>query len=69
MQKRIDGLQAKHVYQSKYSERKLPKLPGEKKKIETGAVIRVPLFIRVGDTIKIDTRTHEYVERVERLDN
>jgi taurine dioxygenase len=37
--KRIDGLQAKHVYQSKYSERKLPKLPGEKKKIETGAVI------------------------------
>jgi len=36
--KRIDGLNAKHVYQSKYSERKLPKLPGEKKKIETGAV-------------------------------
>jgi taurine dioxygenase len=36
---RIDGLQAKHVYQSKYSERKLPKLPGEKKKIETGAVL------------------------------
>ena len=28
--KRIDGLQAKHVYQSKYSERKLPKLPGDK---------------------------------------
>jgi len=23
-----------------------------------------PLFIRVGDTIKVDTRTHEYVERV-----
>ena len=37
--KRIDGLQAKHVYQSKYRERKLPKLPGEKKKIETGAVL------------------------------
>jgi taurine dioxygenase len=37
--KRIDGLQAKHVYQSKYSERKLPKLPGERKKIETGAVL------------------------------
>ena len=36
---RIDGLPAKHVYQSKYSERKLPKLPGEKKKIETGAVL------------------------------
>ena len=32
--------------------------------VETGATIAVPLFIRVGDTIKIDTRTHEYVERV-----
>ncbi len=32
--------------------------------VETGAEIAVPLFIRVGDTIKIDTRTHEYVERV-----
>jgi elongation factor P len=32
--------------------------------VETGASIMVPLFIRVGDTIKIDTRTHEYVERV-----
>lgn len=32
--------------------------------VETGAEIQVPLFIRVGDTIKIDTRTHEYVERV-----
>ena len=32
--------------------------------VETGATVSVPLFIRVGDTIKIDTRTHEYVERV-----
>ena len=32
--------------------------------VETGATVNVPLFIRVGDTIKIDTRTHEYVERV-----
>jgi elongation factor P len=37
--------------------------------VETGAVIDVPLFIGVGDTIKVDTRTREYVERVERLDN
>jgi len=36
---RIDGLQAKHVYQSKYSARKLPKLPGDKKQIETNSVI------------------------------
>jgi len=32
--------------------------------IESGAVIAVPLFINVGDTIKIDTRTGEYLERV-----
>jgi elongation factor P len=32
--------------------------------VETGAQVSVPLFIRIGDTIKIDTRTHEYVERV-----
>jgi elongation factor P len=33
-------------------------------KVETGAEVAVPLFIRVGDTIKVDTRTGEYVERV-----
>ena len=32
--------------------------------LETGATVDVPLFIRIGDTLKIDTRTHEYVERV-----
>jgi elongation factor P len=32
--------------------------------VETGAEVKVPLFIRVGDTIKVDTRTREYVERV-----
>lgn len=31
--------------------------------LETGAVIRVPLFINVGDVIRIDTRTGEYMER------
>jgi elongation factor P len=31
--------------------------------IETGATVWVPLFIDVGDTIKVDTRTGEYVER------
>lgn len=41
----------------------------KKATVETGAVIHVPQFIRIGDTIKIDTRTHEYVERVERLVN
>jgi elongation factor P len=32
--------------------------------IETGAAVQVPLFIDVGDVIKVDTRTGEYVERV-----
>ena len=31
--------------------------------VETGANIRVPLFINTGDKIKIDTRTSEYLER------
>lgn len=31
--------------------------------IETGAEIKVPLFIEVGDRIKIDTRSGEYLER------
>ena len=31
---------------------------------ETGLKIDVPLFIRVGDMIKIDTRTGEYLERI-----
>jgi elongation factor P len=33
-------------------------------KVETGAKIFVPLFVNEGDTIKIDTRKGEYVERV-----
>ncbi len=32
--------------------------------VETGATIFVPLFINLGDKIKIDTRTKAYVERV-----
>ncbi len=31
--------------------------------IETGAEIKVPLFINIGDKVKIDTRTGEYLER------
>jgi elongation factor P len=31
--------------------------------LETGAEIRVPLFIEEGEIIKIDTRTGEYIER------
>ena len=32
--------------------------------METGAVINVPLFIERGETLRIDTRTGEYAERV-----
>ncbi len=32
--------------------------------VETGAIINVPLFINVGDKIKVDTRTDSYLERV-----
>ena len=32
--------------------------------VETGASVRVPLFINTGDKIRIDTRTGEYTERV-----
>ncbi|MBQ5809438.1 MAG: elongation factor P, partial [Clostridia bacterium] len=32
--------------------------------LETGAAIRVPLFINTGDVLKVDTRTGEYLERV-----
>ena len=31
--------------------------------LETGAEIRVPLFIDVGEVVRIDTRTGEYMER------
>ena len=31
--------------------------------MSTGAVIQVPLFIGVGDVLKVDTRTGEYLER------
>ncbi len=31
--------------------------------LETGAVIKVPLFINIGDHLRIDTRTGEYLER------
>jgi elongation factor P len=32
--------------------------------LETGAEVGVPIFINIGDVVKVDTRTGEYVERV-----
>ena len=37
---------------------------GKPAKLETGAIVRVPFHINEGDTIKVDTRTSEYIERV-----
>jgi elongation factor P len=31
--------------------------------LETGAVVNVPLFINVGDRVKVDTRNNQYLER------
>lgn len=33
-------------------------------KLETGLEVKVPLFINVGDTVRLDTRSGQYLERV-----
>jgi elongation factor P len=33
--------------------------------VETGLVVQVPLFVSEGDVLRIDTRTGEYVTRVQ----
>ena len=32
--------------------------------VNTGATVKVPLFINTGDKIRVDTRTREYYERI-----
>lgn len=39
---------------------------GKPATIETGAVVQVPFFIEVGDIIRVDTRTGEYIERMKK---
>ena len=36
---------------------------GKPATLNTGAVVRVPLFIQIGEIVKVDTRTGEYVSR------
>ncbi len=36
---------------------------GKPAKLETGAVVRVPLFVQTGEAVKVDTRTGEYISR------
>ena len=38
-------------------------------RLETGAMIQVPLFINTGDVIRVNTETEEYAERVSKSDN
>ncbi|GDY27208.1 MULTISPECIES: elongation factor P [unclassified Agarivorans] len=37
---------------------------GKPATLTTGAVVRVPLFIQIGEVVKVDTRSAEYVGRV-----
>ena len=37
---------------------------GKPATLETGAVVQVPFFINIGDKVKVDTRSDEYLERV-----
>jgi elongation factor P len=36
---------------------------GKPATLETGAVVRIPLFVQTGESIKVDTRTGQYVSR------
>jgi elongation factor P len=37
---------------------------GKPATLETGAVVQIPLFVQIGEVIKVDTRTGEYSSRV-----
>lgn len=39
---------------------------GKPATLSTGAVVRVPLFVQIGEVIKVDTRKGEYVSRVQK---
>ena len=39
---------------------------GKPATLSTGAVVRVPLFVQIGEVIKVDTRSAEYVSRVQK---
>lgn len=41
---------------------------GKPATLETGAVVRVPLFVQIDEIIRVDTRTSEYISRVKDID-
>jgi elongation factor P len=36
---------------------------GKRARLKTGMVLNVPFFVKIGDKVKVDTRTNTYVER------
>jgi elongation factor P len=34
--------------------------------LETGAIVKVPLFLEIGEVVRVDTRTGEYMSRVKK---
>ena len=56
----------KHHQQDVYARRPRGKVskPGQVVELETGATLNVPMFVKLGDIIRINTETGEYVERV-----
>lgn len=43
----------------------IPPVPAvNRQTLSTGAVVKVPLFAQIGEVIKVDTRSGEYVSRV-----
>ena len=35
-------------------------------KLETGVTIQVPLFVQIGDLVRVDTREKKYIERIKK---
>ena len=35
-------------------------------KIETGLILQVPLFVQIGDSVKVDTKERKYIERIKK---
>ena len=35
-------------------------------KIETGLTLQVPLFVQIGDSVKVDTKERKYIERIKK---
>lgn len=39
-------------------------VPSKRATLETGAHLKVPSFVEIGDVIKVDTRAEEYIQRI-----